>query len=381
MNTNHSTPQRQNALMLPGGGARGAYQAGAMRALIEIHGRGGNPFPIITGTSAGAINAAVLASHAHEFSRGVERLEYFWRSMHCSRIYRTGFWDALGSGLHWISSMVLGGLIKVKPRSLLDNQPLADFLNHEFQREGTAQAIRQGALRAVSISASGYSSASAVSFYQGDESIQPWERSRRRGCPTHIGVEHLMASAALPLLFPAQMVGYEYFGDGGMRQTAPLSPAIHLGATHILIIGTRDERPDDPPTVPGVAYPSLGEIAGYMLDVIFMDNLQADLARLHRVNHTLTLLDDKARQQSELRPIQTLLLRPSRDVRDVAYRHAHRVPASVRYLLRTVGAWGSGMRLPSYLLFEAPYCQELIDMGYEDTLARRAEVEGFFESP
>jgi len=370
------------ALMLPGGGARGAYQVGALRAIWEISGCERNPFPIITGTSAGAINAAVIASHAHEFEVGIERLDYFWRTMYCGRIYRTDVGAAFKSALHWFGSLALGGLIRTRPRSLLDNSPLYDFLSREFDSAGTAAAIAAGALRAFAVTASGYTTAGAVTFFQGVPELSGWQRVRRLGRSDVIGVDHLMASAALPMLFPAQRIGYEYYGDGGIRQTAPLSPAVHLGASHILIIGTRDERPDEAPLKPDVEYPSMGEIAGYMLDVIFMDNLQADLARLNRINHTLSVMPPESRAQTALHPIRTLLLRPSKDMREVAQRHAHRVPASVRYLLRGVGAWGKKTRLPSYLLFEAEFCNELIELGYQDAMEQRAEIEHFLaDSP
>lgn len=363
--------------MLPGGGARGAYQVGALRAIAQLWPKRSNPFPIITGTSAGAINAAVLASHAHRFNLGVERLVNFWGQLHCGQIYRTQAGTALRSGLNWFRTLFLGGMGMAPPRSLLDNQPLAALLASEFQSSGVATAIQRGALLALAITASGYSSASATTFFQAHPSIHPWQRVRRQGVLTQISSEHLLASAALPLLFPAQQVGYEFYGDGGIRQTAPLSPALHLGASKILIIATRNGIAPPPPEAPGVPYPSLGEIAGYMMDVIFMDNLQADLARLQRVNRTLSLMTEEQRRLSGLRPIQALLLRPSRDLREIADHHLSRMPASVRYLLRTFGAWRAGSRLPSYLLFEAEYCRELMELGYQDTLARRRQVLDF----
>lgn len=371
-------PTHKYAVMLPGGGARGAYQVGALRAVWEIAQQHQNLFPIITGTSAGAINAAVLASHAHEFEVGIERLEHFWRTMFCGRIYRTGTADAMSSAWNWLRAILFNRSRQQQPKSLLDNQPLAELLKREFRVEGVQQAIQRGALEALAITASGYTSASAVSFYQGQADIVSWERSRRLGVPTHISPQHLLASSALPFLFPAQLIGHEYFGDGGIRQTAPLSPAVHLGASHILVIGTRDEHLDTSPEQRDSEYPSLGDIAGYMLDVIFMDNLQADLARLQRINRTLSLMTAEAKAKTHLRPIHTLVLKPSQDIREIAQKHTHHMPSSVRYLLRAVGAWGHRSRLPSYLLFEADYCSELIELGYTDTISQRQQVEAFF---
>lgn len=365
------------ALVLPGGGARGAYQVGVLKAILEVHGGDGNPFPVICGTSAGAINAAVVASHAHEFAHGVERLEQFWRSMRCSRVYRTDALTVLKSGLRFAVTLLSAGLVTGNPRAFLDNWPLHRFLQEKLRLGGIQTALDQGALRGVAVTASGYTCASAISFFQARADIAPWQRTRREGVATRLQVRHLLASSALPLIFPAQRIGHEYFGDGGMRMIAPLSPAIHLGASKVLVIGTRDEHPDRQPDA-RTEYPSAGEVAGYLLDTIFMDRLTADLERMERINQTLKLIPPEASRQTPLVEMESLVIRPSQDLREVTRRHVREIPRSVQLLLRTLGGWGRDWRMASYLLFEPGYCGELIDLGYADGMAAAQQIEDFF---
>ncbi|MDZ4729620.1 MAG: patatin-like phospholipase family protein [Xanthomonadales bacterium] len=370
--------QNLTALVLPGGGARSAYQVGVLKAIVELRGDKPNPFPLMCGVSAGAINAAVMASHAHEFSHGVARLEQFWSSMSCERIYRTDGWTVLSTGLRWMGSLTLGGRLINNPRSLLDNEPLRQLLQANLQLDGVETAIDTGNLRAVAITASGYRSASAVSFFQGCRDLEGWKFPRREGRPTRIEAGHLLASAALPLIFPAEKIGAEYFGDGGMRMLSPLSPAINLGATKVLVIGTRDERPDPAPQR-DMLYPSLGEIGGYLLDCIFMDTLTSDLQRLARNNQVISRIPAEQRSELAMRKINSLVIRPSRDLRDLTREHVAEIPSSVRLLLRSLGGWGRDWRLASYLLFGPTYCQALMALGYKDGMQQAEALKAFLD--
>ena len=374
----------RTGLILPGGGARGAYQVGVLRALAEIWAKSaapGFPFPIISGSSAGAINAAVMASHADSVAEGASRLELFWKRLHCERIYRTDAWTVMATGLRWMLSFspLLNTFVR-QPPSLLNSDPLREFLDRELLLHRIQECIDCGHLRGIAITASGYTCASAISFFQAAEAVQPWIRARRSGRAATISVPHLMGSAALPLLFPAYRIGNEYFGDGGMRMVAPLSPAIHLGADRLLVITTRDERPDPEPSE-DVAYPTFGEIGGYLLDTIFMDRLTSDIARLERINETLSLMTPEQYRKTPLNIIRALVIRPSVDLREVTRRHARSIPRPVRMLLRTLGGWGRDWRMASYLLFEPGFATELIELGYQDSMARAKEISTFFTAP
>ena len=368
----------KTALVLPGGGARGAYQVGVVKAITEILDADNNPFPVICGTSAGAINAGVLASHADEFNFGVSQLEKFWANLQCKDVYRTDSLNIFATLSRLIASILFGVFGISPPRSLLDNAPLAQLLRQSTKLEGIERSITSEYLDGVSITASAYTTANAVSFFQGKQSLAEWQRSRRIGLRQDISVDHLLASTALPFLFPAQKVGNQYYGDGGLRMVAPLGPAIHLGAERILIIGTRDRRMISEPASP-TDYPSMAALGGYLLDTIFMDNLDADISRLKRINHTLSKMDNEQRKSTGLRKIKTLEILPSVDVRDITREHASSIPRSVRYLLKAIGGWGTDWRMPSYLLFESAYTKTLMELGYQDALSQRSKIRSFFE--
>jgi NTE family protein len=364
-------------LVLTGGGARAAYQVGVLKAVRDILGNPvANPFPIVCGTSAGAINAAALAAAADHYSRAVGGLLELWEHMRCELVYRTDAWHIAKSGARWLGAMML--IRRQNPVSLLDNEPLRHLLEKHLDFARIQQHIDSGALYAACVTASGYTSGQSVSFFQGGSALEGWERNQRIGAAVSLRLEHLLASAALPFLFPAVKVHREYFGDGSMRQIAPVSPALHLGADRVLVVGTGRQTLDQARTRSNV-YPSLAQVAGHALNSIFLDSLMVDIERLERINRTLRLIPAESRKDSALRPIKVLFVTPSQPLERLAARFIHEMPRSVRFLLRPTGALNrSGSNLASYLLFEEPFCRALIDLGYKDTVAREAEVREFF---
>ncbi|ANK79979.1 MAG: patatin [Rhizobiales bacterium NRL2] len=362
-------------LVLPGGGARGAYQAGALQAIAELAPAGRNPFPVIAGSSVGAINAAALACRAQDFRAGAEDLAEMWGRLEVADVYRTDFGDIMRRGLHWAVALFFGGLGFANPRSLLNNEPLEDFLAREIRMSDIRPAIDAGALRALAISVSSYSRTRAITFFQSCEGPENWERARRDGFRAELDVAHLVASSALPFIFPAKRIGDEFYLDGSLRLTAPLSPAIRLGANRILVIGTRHEAPDSPAERPD--YPSLGQLGGYLLDVLFMDNLNADIERLERVNATLSLLPEERRPETRLEYVAVQAIRPSRDIRRMAAAHFGKLPFNIRMLLRGLGMGAADGQLPSYLMFVPAFTRELIELGYGDAMAQREELARF----
>lgn len=374
------SPAGRLGLVLLGGGARNAYQAGVLAAIAELLPRdAASPFPVICGTSSGAINAAMLASHALHFQAGVRHLAGVWNNLHTGKIYRTDLVTALLDSANWLLAFASGGLFGGQPQALLDNTPLRQLLESHLRLIRVQQAIDAGALRALAITACGYTSGRSICYFQADPAIRPWRRNRRLGRRSELRIDHVMASIALPLIFAPVFLHGEYHGDGSMRETAPLSPALHLGADRLLVITVRQTTPAYIPAGDAAsAYPSFGQIAGYVLDTLFMDGLWADAERLMRINQLLEYRHAVPGDRRSLRPVELLILTPSRDLDALVPRHLPAMPSSVRFLLRTLGANSpGGQSLITYLMFEASYCQELLDLGYQDGYRRRHEIAAF----
>jgi NTE family protein len=382
-------------LVLTGGGARAAYQVGVLQAIAQIRrdtaGPTGNPFPVITGTSAGALNAAALACRADDFDAAIAGLADVWQNFRAEQVYRSDSIGVIRTGARWLTMMSVGWVIarwrRARPRSLLDNEPLAGLLEGWVRSGRVAEMMAQGHLQGLAVTASSYGSGMHVTFYEARQGIVPWTRSQRIAVRDTITVPHLLASSAIPFVFPAVALPIEgrteYFGDGSMRQAAPISPAVHLGAQRILVIGAGRMHEPPGPRAGSSEYPNLAQIAGHALSNIFLDALAVDVERLQRINATLKLLPADALAATTLRPIEVLVIAPTQRLDDMAARHLGSLPAPIRAMLRGVGVSGRGedargAALASYLLFEAPYTRELMALGVADTLARRSEVVSFF---
>jgi len=386
-----SSPQK-TALFLTGGGARAAYQVGVLQAICSLLSEVGwpqrkNPFDIVCGTSAGAINATAFACRADDFEHSVSHLLKVWRELEVEQVYRADSIGVIRSGARWLSLLSFGWLLRQwhasPPNSLLDNSPLAALLHRMLDLPRLDAALDNGHLHALAVSASSYTAGRHVVFYQSATEIPHWSRIQRISVPQQIGVDHLLASSAIPLIFPSVPLycgdRREYFGDGSLRELAPISPAIHLGADRVLVIGAGNIGTGGRKFDEFSGYPSLAQIAGHAMSSIFLDGLSVDIERMTRINQTLSLLTPAQRQQTSLRPIEMLAITPSKPLDAIASQHTGSLPLPIRTLLSAIGATERrGAALASYLLFESTYTRSLIELGQIDTMRRRDEVLQFF---
>ena len=367
------------ALVLSGGGARGAYQVGVLQQIARQHPE--FSFPIITGVSAGAINAAFIASHREDLARATEQLAQRWSTLTTSTVMRTDVPSLVGNAMRIAGTLATGGArIAPATRGLVDTRPLRRFLETLVKPENIEANIRDGRLQALAVSATSYRTGDSITFVQGSPDTSMWDRFRRLSRADRIGVDHVLASAAIPLFFPACQVEGEYFGDGSLRQPYPLAPAVHLGADRLLAVSSRYSSPAQADDAEPGPYPSTARILGLMLNSIFLDQLDADAERLERVNELLQRVDPKQRWRIPEREVELLVLRPSRDIGRMAALYEHKLPRALRHLVRGLGTRrGSGSDLLSYLLFVPEFLSDLIELGERDAEMSRARINRFIE--
>lgn len=376
----------KRALILSGGGARAAYQVGVLQALADILPESDrHPFPIICGTSAGAINAVALAAHPGNFREAVNALAKMWSELTIDQVYHHGWFDLIKSLTTLGLSLLNQGISKNKPLSLLDNSPLWNLLGNKIRFENIQKNIQQQKLFAIAISAMGYSSGHTVSFFQAPPEMEGWNRYRRGGVATELRLEHLLASSAIPTVFPTVRINREFFGDGALRQLAPMSPAIHLGADSLFVIGVSGNRSAAKADRRRVVKhsPSMGQIVGHLLNSAFVDALEGDLEHLERMNELIRLIPEENRQAAhlQLRAINNMVISPTSPLDVIAGRNIRYLPKSLRFFLRSTGstASGGGATAASYLLFSNEFISELMELGRRDTHAKEEAVKNFFD--
>lgn len=370
---------KKTGLILSGGGSRAAYQVGVLKAIHKILPRGHyNPFDVISGTSAGAINGVGLASYADHYRVGIKHLERIWMHFSCDQIYRTDFAGVTGSLLRALRTLVIGRQFKNQPASLLNNDPLRELLAEAIKFDQIQGAIDSGALHALAVNCSGLETGESVAFFQGHYSIENWERHRRIGKRSRIGLDHLMASSAIPTIFPAVKLHGGYYLDGAVRQLAPISPALHLGAEKIMVIGVSGIAHKRKHKIKqNSAYPSPAKIMGHMMNAAFLDSMEADVERLQRINRTVEKIPVEHR--GELKSIDLLEINPSRSIDEIAGEHVHEIPKTIKMIFGGSGNTSSnGSGILSYLLFSKGFCKALIDLGFNDAMERADEIKAFF---
>lgn len=369
-------------LVLTGGGARGAYQAGALEAIADITGARELPFRVISGSSAGSLNAVHLASRAESFAAATRELCALWSGLRSSLVFRTGPAILMKTATEWIADLGLGSWIGTgRGRSLLDTAPLRELVTSSFDVDALHHHVVRGDVHGIAVTATNYENGLGVSFFEGDASIAPWTRVTRVGVRARIGHDHVLGSAAIPLFFPAVEIEGDWYADGSIRLSTPLSPAIHMGAEKILAIAVRHAASGEARTsARPCAYPSTAETAGVLLNAFFLDALESDVERAARINQTLCLLTPEvlAAHHTPLVPIEVLVLRPSVDPAALVLETLKHFPATVRHFFRGLGASDTaGWDLLSYLAFEHEYTRRLVELGHEDTLARADEIRRF----
>ncbi|MDO6544844.1 patatin-like phospholipase family protein [Photobacterium sanguinicancri] len=366
------------SLLLSGGGARAAYQVGVLKAISEWYPRvHHSPFSIYCGTSAGAINATSIACYASCFRLGVKKLEWIWGRLHSRRIFKSSPLGMTGYLAHQWYARMQAQHHERPPFGLLNNRPLRELLNQVHNYDRLEKQIMAGNLEGLSITASSYKSGLSVSFFQGQSHLSEWDRAKSKGRRAMLNTDHLMASAAIPLVFPASRIGRHYYGDGSIHQLAPLRPSLKMGADKILIINLINQKiePSEHIQTPGLA-----TLGGHLMDTIFSDTLTADLEHLDRTNRLLQTLPTTARENLNMKVVEHIHLFPSQSFEPLAQDNYCYLPPMTRALMRMIGiSPQDDAAITSYILFEPGYIKSLIQLGYEDALRQEVELRNFLK--
>jgi len=372
------------ALVLTGGGARAAYQAGAIRALAELWPHKQSPFQVLTGLSAGSINACLLAHYSDDFQTGAEKLWTLWNTLTIDKVFRSDSLSVLGNAASVLRGLLSGGLLPNQPSShLLDNAPLRTLIANNVDFDRVHDHVLNGRLQAFAVTATNYHTGCAVTFFDAEDTRKEWVRNNHLGWRQALNPDHILASSSIPIFFPPILLGAAHYGDGTLRLLSPLSPSLHMGANAVLAIGVR--KPKDPARLneqnqrPGRAI-TFADIAGVVLNAMFLDTLESDLDRMRRFNRTLHGMDAAAREamQQNWRVIQTESLQPSRDLGMGAGSLTERYPMALRHLLRGLGVkQRSGSDLGSYVAFDYRYTGKLLRTGYNDVMDRKDSLRHF----
>jgi NTE family protein len=384
---NHHQPAAdRTALVLTGGGARAAYQVGVLKAAAALlPKRAHNPFSIITGTSAGAVNAVALGASANNFRLAVKKVERIWSNLHVNQVYKARSVNLVGGMLRLAISLFHQGSGVRKPIAILNNEPLAELLSQVIDFGDLERRLEGGLLDAIGITASSYDSGESVTFYQSNldgDILPPWRQARRRGVPAKLEVAHLLASSAIPTILPAARIGDSYYGDGALRQVSPISSAIHLGAQRVMVVGVSG-NPNFAPIESHESHsPSIARIMGHVFNSAFIDALENDMEHLVRINELIGIIENEnpKAETAGLRQVDFLCINPSVEINELVSRHINSLPRAMRAILKMTGATpsGGGTSMASYLLFEGEFCRDLIACGYRDAMAQEDAMMHFF---
>lgn len=377
------------ALVLSGGGARGAYQVGVLSAVAEIATelKIKSPFKIYTGISAGAINAAYISAGTDDFSTTVQRLVKMWSGLTSDQIFKTDAVSLGKIGLQWMGELSFGGITgTTASRSLLDTSPLHNLIKHNLEFSKIQSHIDSGVLHALAITALDYRTSTAITFVQGQSQgpaqIKNWQRARRRSELSKIRSEHILASSAIPLLFPPVQLDERWFGDGCVRNQTPCSSALHIGAEKLFVIGVRkqNDTADDLRAMQLKSSPSVARVINVLLNSVLLDGVEVDIERLNKINEFLSRVPEDMHAKLNFKKVDYIWIHPTEDIGAIAASMSSKLPRVIRYLLKGLGPLEDASEIVSYLLFEPQFCTKLIEHGYQDGMAQKLSIEEFLQT-